>query len=197
MKVLILWSGGVESTSLLKQYLCDTQDEIFAHYILMDNPEKARIPLELAAIEILLPMLQRIRHFEYSTSRLSICNGKAFPNDIHVHAFIGVQAMYHKGCTQLLRAQCLEDDIIKTTVDGVHTVLDTYNGFETKQAKLKPFLKGSDTPESVYPIHPSYAWPKKQHIEYLGDLFQYTHSCRRPVNGKECGKCHSCIERNG
>jgi len=187
----------VESTSLLKQYLSETRDEIFAHYIRMNNPE-GRKASELKSIETLFPMLNAIRGFNLSFTDLSICNGKALPNDIKVMGPIGVIAMEYHKCEVMMTSFSTEDYYARSFLDGVSITLPRESPddrFIFKQRrKLIMAVSGRD--EDVYPYHPSFDWPKKKHIEYLGDLFQYTHSCRRPMNGVECGKCHSCIERN-
>jgi len=193
---LILWSGGVESTSLLKQYLSETSDDIFAHYIRMVNPE-GRLASENQAVITLTPLLRDIRPFNLSFSDISICSGKALPNDIKVLMMIGSAAFYYHQCDTMYVGCSFEDRDIRTTVNGVHTVIkrpDTWwNDF---QSLLQPLLKPEHSAKDILPYHPSGDWPKKQHMEYLGELLQYTHSCRRPEKGL-CGKCHSCLERNG
>lgn len=195
MKVLILWSGGVESTSLLKQYLSETQDEIFAHYIRMVNPE-GRLQSENQAVIELFPLLSKIRSFNLSFSDISICGGKALPNDIKVIGPIGVIAMEYHGCELMMTSYSQEDYFARSFLDGVSITLprpsDDHRYYWNERRKLIAAVAGKD----VHPYHHSYDWTKKQHMDYLGDLLQHTHSCRRPVTGKLCGKCHSCIERN-
>jgi len=187
----------VESTSLLKQYLSETQHEIFAHYIRMTNPE-GRLQSENQAVIELFPLLSKIRSFHLSFSSISICNGQALPNDIKVLMMIGSAAFYYHKCDEMYVGWSFEDHDIRTTVNGVHTVIkrdDTW--WAEFQALLQPQLKPEHSAAKVLPYHPSGDWPKKQHMEYLGDLLKHTHSCRRPINGVDCGKCHSCLERNG
>jgi hypothetical protein len=196
-KTLILFSGGVESTSILKYFLTETKNEVYSHFIRMINPEK-RVDYEIAAVNTLIPILQEIRPFTYSTSDISICAGQALPNDIKVLMMIGSAAMYHHNCTEMYVGCSTEDRDIRTTVNGVHTVIarpDTW--WQDFQQLLQPNLKPNDKAEDVLPYHFTGDWPKKQHMEYLGDLLPLTWSCRRPVNGKVCGRCHSCLERNG
>lgn len=194
VKKLLMWSGGVESTSLLKNLLTETQDEIFAHHIRMTNPE-GRKDIELHAISVLYPKLAAIRPFSLSYTDLSICNGKALPNDIKVVGPIGVAAMEYHGCEVMMTSYSQEDYYARSFLDGVSITLprpsDDHRYYWNERRKLIAAVAGKD----VHPYHESYDWTKKQHMEYLGDLLQYTHSCRRPVNGTPCGKCHSCIER--
>lgn len=192
MKRLIMWSGGVESTSLLKQLLTDTSDEIFAHFIKYENPE-GRYQHELSAIEVLYPMLCKIRPFDLSFSKLNL--GKALPNDIKVVGPLGVIAMEHHGCEVMMTSYCQEDYFARSFLDGVSITLprpsDDHRYYWNERRKLIAAVAGKD----VHPYHHSYDWTKKQHMDYLGELLQFTWSCRRPVNGKPCGKCHSCLER--
>ncbi len=191
---MILFSGGVESTALLKFHLENSGHEIFAHYIKIHNIESSRIQYEQRAIKTLLPLLQNIRPFDYSESEVNVCNGLTFPHDCDFHFPIGAIAMHHKGCHQLHRAQCLEDSYQHG--NGTHTrKFGMQWGFKERRKKLEAFLYSPEKIDDVAPWLPQYEWPKATHMKYLGELAQHTWSCRTPVNDMECGKCHSCIER--
>lgn len=199
MKVMVLWSGGVESTSLLKHLLQNTDDTVVAHYIEMTNKEH-RLDQERNAIATLLPLLQAIRPFEYSTSSVSICNGQAQCMDYAVQYPIGIIAMYHHNCQRLYRAGCAEDDWDHAWYKGqlFHTNPNPQEpGFShRRRAKtLSALLRPTDDGDTVAPWLEYYGHPKAWHINYLGDLFQHTWSCRTPVNSERCNKCHSCLER--
>ena len=202
MNIMILWSGGVESTSLMKWYLENTDDQIFAHYIKIDNPERSRRLYELTAISRLIKPLERIRPFVYSVSSISICSGQAMTYDYKIHNAVGVMAMYHHNCKQLLRAHSLEDQYSRELLpDGSMKVTaydhgDRWAGYRMRVRTMQPLLRDGDIAEQIQPFHVNYTQPKQWHMDYLGDLFQHTWSCRLPVEGQPCMKCHSCLERN-
>lgn len=205
MKQMVLWSGGVESTSLLKQLLTDTDDQIFAHYIKLHNPEWVRTEYEQKAIQDLSPLLTAIRPFHYSESEISIFDGTCWPHDGEVQYAIGIMAAKHVRSDRLHRAHCLEDSYLGR-VDGKGGFIyeqpkQQSDRFKNQIEWARPFLRnpiGNWSPppvEEMCPYMDCYNWPKAKHIEYLGDMFQYTHTCRMPVNGKICNVCLSCKER--
>ena len=199
MKVLLLWSGGVESTSLLKHLLENTNDEVYAHWIKMDNIEN-RWRNESKAIETLLPLLRSIRPFHFDTSETKICEGKARPMDYSVQYSIGIMAMYYHNCERIYRAGCAEDDfdhgLLYNKLVHRNPNPDEPGFSHRRRAKtLESMLAVGADGNEVAPWLEYYAHPKAWHVKYLGDLFQHTWSCRTPINDKECGHCHTCLER--
>lgn len=199
-KVLVLWSGGVESTSLIKKFLTDTDHQVFAHFIRLVNPEQ-RLANEASAVKTLYPLLSAIRPFSLTLSDLSICSGEALPNDSKTAAFIGVSAMYQMNCNELHKGYCKEDQYIRTFVNGVSTILprqshDPLYYHKKNQELIKMLLRTEDQHKEVHPYIPHNDLTKKEHMIYLGGLLEHTWSCRRPVNNMICGRCHSCIERS-
>ena len=197
MKVLVLWSGGVESTSLLKHLLSTTMDDVYAHHISMINPEN-RAGEEFDAVFALLPELRKIRKFTFDMSTISISGGKALPFDFEIQYPIAVAAAKLHGCERIYRAGCAEDDWNHKWKDGV---LITENpkadepGFShRRRAKTLDFfgVKGTE----IAPWLQFYAHPKAWHWNYLGELAPMTWSCRTPIDGNECGKCHTCLEKD-
>lgn len=198
-RVMVLWSGGVESTSLLKYLLSESDVEVIAHHIRMTNPE-GRMSRELNAIADLEPRLQTIRPFRVVYSDVSICGGNCFPMDYEVQYPLGLLAMRHEGCSKLFRAGCLEDDWDHTqdAAGRLHFERPSLEpGFSHRRRAetLQVLLKGKN-PHEIAPWLPFYGRPKTWHIRYLGELFQYTWSCRKPDEQRNpCFKCHSCLER--
>lgn len=200
-RVLVLWSGGVESTSLLLRLLQETDAEVYTHFIEMVNPEH-RWPKEREAVDALLPRLQAVRPFDHSESTVRICAGEALGWDYAVQYPLGLFVMQFKRCECVLRAGCMEDDW-----DHVSDMRSGAVRFERpdpapgashkRRAKaLAASLGAEQHADRLAPYLPSYALPKAAHVAFLGDLFPLTWSCRRPVDGKACGRCHSCKERD-
>lgn len=201
MRVMVLWSGGVESTSLMKHLLQETKFQVHAHFIRFKNPE-GRLELEALAIEKLTPMLQAIRPFEYSESEVSICDGKGLPWDYSIHYTIGVAAMRCHNCVQLLRAGCVEDEwihVLSRDSEGQrqHKLVSggpVLGDLHKRRAKILEHNIVGATSEEVAPWLDFYMHTKGWHMQYLGELAKLTWSCRTPENGAECGTCHTCLE---
>lgn len=200
LRLLVLWSGGVESTSLLLRLLSETNSVVFAHFIEMVNPE-GRGGAETRAIQSLLPRLQSVRPFNFSSSLIRLHDGQARGWDYAVQYPMGLFVMDHLRCDAVLRAGCLEDDWdhVSDGLGNVRFIRPDPNPGASHLRRAKRLVASLDDgrkPERVAPYLPSYQLPKAKHIEFLGDIFPLTWSCRRPVAGEEpCGKCHACLER--
>lgn len=199
---MILWSAGIESTTLMKWFLENTAHEVVAHHIHLHNPEDRDIN-ETNAINALRPELEKIRSFMYTESFVSICDGRVTPLDREIYHSIGTMAMLGTGCTQLYKGYCAEDQWSRPWkfINGIKQInyvransLD--EAYMDKASVTKAFLPEHLKFEDVIQIHETAYWTKARHVSYLGDLLKYTWSCRTPINETECGKCHSCLERN-
>lgn len=199
VKALVLWSGGVESTSLLLHLLKNTDVEVHAHFIEMHNPEQ-RHQREMDAIAALMDPLQNIREFDFSRSHFSLDDGKVLVADYALQYPIGLVMMQNKNCSCLYRAGCLEDDWDRF---GTPTGFFRYERPDpapgaSHKARVNKIVPGysKETPGDVMPYHELYAKPKAWHVAHLGNLFPLTWSCRRPRGLETCGKCHSCQDRD-
>lgn len=198
-RVLVLWSGGVESTSLLLRLLTTTDWMVFAHHIEMQNPE-GRYLAERRAVSALRPHLESIRPFDFSDSFVSLCKGQAHAWDYAVQYSLGLSVMEYHRCDCILRAGCLEDDWdhFQHGERQWEQRLSEEPGFShRRRARRLAASLGEDVdPNVLAPYLPSYALPKAAHIRYLGELATMTWSCRRPVRHYyPCGTCHACRER--
>lgn len=190
-----MWSGGVESTAMLKHYLETTEHEVFAHYI-RHNSREGRMVHEDAAVAALRPLLERIRPFHYSTSALELVGGQGLAWDFQVMYPIALVAMRHFRCEQINRGLCQEDNWHR---QGARYYRNPFGGgahrHHTLRQALAHMMQGTETLDTVAPMLPEYEWPKARHWASLGELAPLTWSCRRPANGVPCGKCHSCLDR--
>jgi 7-cyano-7-deazaguanine synthase in queuosine biosynthesis len=190
-RVLILWTGGVESTSLLLWALCEPGLHVHAHHVRLDNPER-RECAESTAIAALIWRLRKVRPFEFSSSSLSVCDGEALGWDAELVYPIGRVAARHHKCEQVLRGWCAEDEWLRA--EG-HPLTPWPGKVRRRFEQIAEDALGFDAP-MLAPWLPLYAEPKAWHWERLGPLAELTWSCRRPVDGHTpCGKCHACIER--
>jgi hypothetical protein len=67
--ILVMLSGGIESTYMLYRYLSQTDYEVHAHHISMRHASQHRWLAEELACKKIVEVCQKIRPFEYSLSR--------------------------------------------------------------------------------------------------------------------------------
>lgn len=189
--VLLQWSGGVESTSLLLHFLRDTSHPVTVHYVRMINLEE-RWPLEDLAISRLKPLLRKVRSFAFGMSELKLLNGRSLTDDAEFQFPISLLAARAAGAARIYRAYCLEDRWLRYT-DGR---IQKREEFCTHHRILTGFLRPHEKLDTLCPHHYYFNKSKAWHWRNLGDLASSTWSCRRPKFGLECGICHSCLERD-
>lgn len=201
---MVLWSGGVESTSLLYHMLSSEPETlVFAHHVQLVTSEQ-RHYAEDRAIGQLMSKLRRVRQFHYSSSRLELVGGHAVGWDFMQVYTIGLAAMRHFACHSLYRGFCLEDDYhrVGTNYASVNKASGEHR-HHVQSVILRPQLILNEALDTVVPFHPMYAWSKARHWALLGDLAELTWSCRKPVHNMgadfrppdPCGKCHACADR--
>lgn len=183
MKALVLWSGGVESTSLLKWVLERTHWDIAAHHVRLHTGEN-RHHAEYDAIFNLHPRLKEIRSFDLSTSYLELVEGRGTAPDYALLYPIGLAAMGRHSADVMLRGWCREDD--RNGEPGPEG--RWAQQLESLQAAVGHRLNAKTLCPWVNPN----GWTKREHLSYLGDLANLTHSCRTPRHGRPCGECHTC-----
>ena len=202
MRVMVLWSGGVESTSLLKWVLMRTDWQVHAHHVRLDNGER-RADMEDRALHALLPRLTTLRKFSgISYSSVSVCAGHATPPDYWLLYPIGAAAAQHKRCDMLLRGWSAEDDWTRfVSHDGKRTSHELrhergeHGRWADQLEVLRPFVPDWTTPAGYCPYLEPHGWTKAEHMAHLGDWAQHTWSCRRPKANRPCGECFSCHAR--
>ena len=174
-KIMILWSGGIDSTAILKSYLEKTDYEIFATKIIYNTQSESilRIVKEKQAIEKLLPKLLKIRSFHYNEIIVEYPN-VAMGTDVPIFGTLAIYPAYTFGCTEI--------------------VIGYVSDIRTEQ--LKYVLQKNEvlTLISKFTI-PIYYNTKMKYIEILGDLVKDVWFCRFPKlaeNTNGCGKCVAC-----
>ena len=182
MRVLILWSGGVESTSILKWFLENTDHSISAVHIHCPSVQ-AKEQQELKAIQTLKPLLHLIRHFDYDMVEI---NTPWHNPDMFIQAALLPTIINGTRANVFYRGQCEEDK-----VNGSLRQRDYVGRFAWEALEGK---KGA-TWQDLSPDHPTHHWTKRQHLDHLGYLAQYCWSCWWPKAGKPCGKCKPCTDR--
>jgi 7-cyano-7-deazaguanine synthase in queuosine biosynthesis len=208
--ILLLFSGGVESTVLLKYFLKDTKELIHVLYteLAYDNLSELRIPEQnIASKNILNYFIKNYRNFNYSSCKLHLNNvtreqhkNNGFGYDEQWNLFFA--SMYAK----IYRIkdiwighfsynyQCREDFNLKPDnwyIDGTlerHALLGCnldFNFFKDLKINFpsRNFKKqGIDSLKS-----------KKEAFDYLEpELKKMIRSCQGEE--KFCGKCFKCIQ---
>lgn len=187
MKVVVLWSGGVESTSLLLWALQQPDMDVHAHFVELQNQEHRHL-CERRAVNRLRRLLPA--GLTVSRSAITIMEGQATAIDAEVLYPIGRVVLRHVGAEQLLRGWCAEDEWHR----GSGAPPLKWRGPRTRFETIAYRALGNEA-ETLAPWLPMYEQSKAWHWANLGELAQYTWSCRRPVNDEPCGVCHSCQER--
>lgn len=196
MRMMFMMSGGVESTGLIKHYLETTDHEIFVHYISHNNSE-GRKEYEDFAVAALVPILQKIRPFNFDRSRLDLLSGRGLGWDYQVLYPIAMVAMRHHQCRQLHRGLCLEDNwVLRDGVIKKNPLAVDRNIHYALRKAVGHMLYEGETLDTVVPMLPEYNWPKAKYWDVLGSLAWLTWSCRKPREGGPCGKCRSCMDRS-
>lgn len=207
MRVLVQWSGGVESTVLLQSILSETSWQVVAHnvYVAGTHASAPRIAKEQEAMKALLPKLQAIRPFTFQQSQMSILGGTVDALERSFQWTYTLAAMTALHCDKTFRGMSLEDNYPRKWLNGRWHYTDPTPG-KTPQARREAWLQAifqgiatanrqDPRPTSIAPWHHSYDKPKSWHVTQLADLAPLTWSCRRPTQeGKPCGVCHSCTE---
>ena len=188
-RVLILWSGGIDSTSVLKYYLEQTDFDIVALKIkyFTKNKSKIRIQYELNAIDKLLPLLQLIRPFQYETMEINVPSNMA---GVDVLQF-GSLAIYP--CNSF---KC--DEIVISFTTDAHNEKYSHKQVDRLNSISEILYNGNINiwnKKPLFIVHP-FLNTKREYILNLNELVKHCSFCRRPFyvinNNNGCGECHAC-----
>ena len=192
-KVVVLWSGGVDSTAALYDVLKNHRDIVFAHHIHFKNRER-RWEAEKDAVDKMLPWLRKnVRDFEYSESTLEM-DLKFIGWDIMTSMYIGGIVVRDKKCTRLVLSTNGDDykqTSWRTTLSQLLAVIT--NLTHPTEHQSFPYLWQMASKTSKKDLWNSLPEFLKENIW----------SCRKPnLNGKkdgkwiECGICITCEKLN-
>lgn len=189
-KVAILWSGGVDSTSVVKQYLEKTNFNILViHIYYVTTNQDDRYIYEMKAVNRLLPELQKIRPFEYTTLNLGF-EKDIYSGDLILFAGSVFVLAASQGCKEIIIG--FVSDIRKNQQFYVKNKLFAMNSICEIIAKFDNYKR---LPRYKKPQLGIYG-KKSFYIDQLGELFALTHWCRNPTEIKEgqqgCGHCMPC-----
>lgn len=178
--VLIMFSGGLDSTGVLYK-LINSKEELLVHHLYLSNKEN-RAEAEAVAVKKIVDYMKKIRQFSYTESfhEYPSFNGN-FMWDSDIYNFVAG--------TICLSAKTIKEVAIGRTKSDI--------GFATRAERGTKILNIlSPSVKKTYPVG---EMTKKEIYDMLPEeLRKMTWSCRTPIykddDIKMCGSCRTCIE---
>ena len=189
-KIMVMWSGGIDSTSVLKQYLEQTDHDIVACHIdyKIGNNHDRHI-MEMDAIMEMEERLQAIRPFEFICPTLWYPS-PIFGKDLSILPTVAVPLAYAKKCTEIVIGYV--SDARDQQIKYVRKSNRFLNTIALQFALMNDW---SWTPHIDKPGNGIYN-TKEVYISHIEELLELTWFCRRPhkvnVGERGCGECHTC-----
>ena len=198
--ILLMFSGGLDSTGALWQLLQNKENKVHIHHLHLINKEK-RAEVEKLAVKNILSYISKQYRFKYSESyheypyysylsRMkdnSIVLNQNFMFDSDLYNFIAGTI-----CTSLPNIKNMAIGRTKSDSEEISTMTRATIG--TNIFKLL-----APNVEKIYPV---VHLTKTEVYNILPkELRDMTWSCRTPIYTdentiKECGKCKTCLELN-
>ena len=182
-EALIQLSGGIDSTYVLYDWLRNNPDKsILVHHIHLKNHE-SRLEHEKVAVNNILDYLRKhgYNNFIYLESGFDYGNLGWIVKDVEVCGFFLGVILRNKRWSNLKQI-----------------LLPIYKpeaGLRHKRAERIRNIISLQRPIEV--LYPLLEFTKEDTIKALPkELLDLTWYCRKPVNGKVCGECITCVEVN-
>ena len=204
---VIMFSGGVDSVSVLKRLLEETDEKIYAHHIHLKNNEGVnnikRYKAEALALRKIVPYMKKtFRDFHYSESTIDIrqlmdlipqyyeeedeeLTALSFIPDLTYYNLIGGILAKLSNSNNLHIGTCTED----------YKYYPSASSLQERQQNMDQIVDGASYGNqypfkvNVQRLHDKQT--KKQNIEYLGkELMDMVWYCRQPI--EKDGELLSC-----
>lgn len=176
-KVLIMFSGGMDSTAVLYKYLSEGW-QVHAHHLILINKEN-RWQQELNACKDIVSHLKQQHDFEYTESSIDYtCMNPRFPFDMDLYKFwAGMICLTDKNITHVAYGATKDDTLPQVVCNRNDQIFDIVT--RKNVISVKPFENAT----------------KKEIFETLPESLRTKFwSCRRPKqNNAPCYKCKTCI----
>ena len=193
--ILVMLSGGLDSTYVLYKYLRETDLPVHAHHISMMMKTEARWVEENRATQSVLEYCQRYRHFTASDSTFEF----PYPYmgwDTDVQLLIGARMAANLDAKSVVVTLGINADDLQRP-----EIIERNN--RNVLTNLWKAARESIDAEHREKIHPTIHLPFKDvpkwkmMLEMPEELITLTWSCRSPTfSGAPCGTCHACRARN-
>ena len=184
IRMIVMWSGGIDSTFKLAYLLKETEYQIHAHHVHLVNRE-GRSQAERAACIALRPKLKALRSFGYTESRIDHSRHRGIPYDMAIVAFeaaVVARSGNDRGA----------EPFTHWTI-GTHKAEGHYQRrFDLYESMVNAVCFPYDNP--IFEM--GKVVTKKEEMTYLDDLGLLADCwyCRTPRAGRRCGTCGTCGE---
>lgn len=177
--MLLLVSGGVESTSLWRRLLNEGTPVTAVHISAPTIANRQR--QELDAVQAVASHLQQpVTIVKYEGP---------YHRDAEVHIGLLPNLLLALNEPRFMRGLCLEDKSDFDHGKRLYFARAVYNGLRLAGYPALP-------PEALSPWHPSFNLSKAEHMNSILDLLPLTWSCLSPVAEQPCGTCRACTLRS-
>lgn len=188
--ILVMLSGGLDSTGALVKLLQETKEPIHVHHVIIRNVERRGLVELQATQKIIKYCKEHYRDFVYTQNVFEfLAFQKFFCWDNDVIRFIAAQIVKNNNAfSKVALGKCVEDD--------------ADNGFQLRALQAHALWRScffdyqGSIPEIIRPVE---AMNKKQIAAYLPqELVRLTWSCRTPKNEGQnwvrCTTCKTCLQ---
>lgn len=179
-KVLIMFSGGLDSTGVLWKYINESE-ELHVHHLYLVNKEN-RALAENKAVREIVEYTLKIRTFGFSESYHEYpCYNNNFIWDSDIFSFMAGSICLSMKTLRQVAIGTTASDISPNLSERIKRANKIFDAFGTEAQKVYPLCN----------------MKKKQVYEMLPeDLRNLTWSCRTPIyeneDMKKCGRCKTC-----
>jgi 7-cyano-7-deazaguanine synthase in queuosine biosynthesis len=184
IRMIVMWSGGIDSTFKLAYLLNETERQVHAHHVHIVNRE-GRHKTERAACRALRSKLKAIRGFVYTESRIDHRQHDRIPFDMAIVAFeAGVVARSGDG---------------RNSEPFTHWTIGTHKAeghYQRRFDLYEPMVNALCFPNDYPVFEMGKVVTKEEEITYLDGLGLFTDCwyCRTPKAGRPCSTCGTCDE---
>ena len=197
--ILLMFSGGIDSTYLLYHYLRHTSHAVHAHHVSIRYPHQERWRVEDPASEKIVAWCKdNLRGFEYSTSRFDLdFRGIGWDSDLQLLVASKVALNLGSRRITVARGMCTED----LQQPAVRSRRERGVNRNLWHALCQSVAGGANLNEELAMPIVERGLSKAEVIAELPDeLIALSWSCRSPIfaddTPRPCGECHACLVRS-
>lgn len=192
-KILINISGGIDSCSLLKKYLKETDYEIVCHKIYYDIRNSKRQKKEIQSLEVFFEEMRKIRDFEVVLTYTKFLAMPKNTLDVPNLAMLTIPIAQAKKADKIIFGFISDKDNQEERLNGM---LKIFNSWYLDMCSLNAnSIDWKPISENIFQLS-EFHNTKSEYIKYLGEDIKNTWYCRgkkKNFNWQEpCGECHSC-----
>jgi hypothetical protein len=179
MRILVLWSGGLDSTTLIQKFLNEgnTVDTIYIEL----HPNDEKIKREKKAIKSILPYFKQNTNFNFiePSSSVSIMTGASFLSNLAQLPvwLLGVIMYGGNNYDQIALGYVMNDDAI-SYLEDIKKVYYAWQGLSVKKL-----------PELIFPFS---KYSKMEILSLLNSKLINKITFCEGINNDNCGECRPC-----